>query len=629
MNQTKLSLLLIVFMSMIGTKLFAYDIKVANADGVTIYYRWINNKTELGVTYYNGIDAYSGNIIIPESVQYNGHEYLVTSIGDEAFMGERNLTSVTIPNSVTTIGNYAFCNCSSMTSITLPNSVTTIGNYAFSGCSSMTSVTISNNLKTIEQYAFEDCSNLTSVTIPNSVTSIGNCAFENCKNLTSIIVETNNTKYDSRDNCNAIIESKSNTLIIGCKNTVIPNSVTTIGDFAFSNCSSMTSVTIPNSVTYIGLAAFQNCLSLSSIVVEANNMKYDSRNNCNAIIETTSNKLILGCKNTIIPNGVEIISGKAFSNCIGLTSIVIPNSITSIQSFAFYGCINLTSIEIPNSVTSIGEQIFDGCIGLTRIVVETNNTKFDSRDNCNAIIETSSNTLIYGCQSTVIPNSVKSIGSSAFYGCSGLTSITIPNSVTSIGSSAFYGCSNLASVSIPNSVTTIGNYAFCNCSSMTSITLPNSLKSIGRCAFYNCSSMTSVTIPNNLKTIEQYAFYGCSSLTSITIPKNVTDIGEYAFLGCSGLITITSLNPTPPKCGFQVFRKVYATLQVPTGSKSAYQKAEWWKDFKKIVEIDPTGVQTITMDKSINGPIYDLNGRKLKEPRKGINIIGGKKVVMK
>ena len=265
----------------------------------------------------------------------------------------------------------------------------------------------------IGDQAFRDCTGLTSITIPNSVTSIGGFAFTGCSGLTSMIVESGNTKYDSRENCNAIIETESNALKFGCKTTIIPNSVTSIEVGAFYCCSGLTSVTIPNSVTSIGGAAFENCSDLTSIT---------------------------------IPNSVTNIGNEAFSGCSGLTSVTIPNSVTSIGDYAFSGCSGLTSVTIPNSVTSIGYRAFFGCIGLTSIVVESGNTKYDSRENCNAIIETSSNALIQGCKTTTIPNSVTSIGDYAFYKCTGLTSVTIPSSVTSIGYSAFENCSGLKDV---------------------------------------------------------------------------------------------------------------------------------------------------------------------------------------
>ena len=227
------------------------------------------------------------------------------------------------------------------TSITIPNSVTSIGSSAFMGCSG-----------------------LTSVTIPNSVISIGDYPFVACSGLTSIVVESGNTKYDSRGNSNAIIETATNTLIAGCQNTIIPNSVTTIGSFVFFGLYSLASVTIPSSVTTIGESNFFNCSNLTSIVVESGNTKYDSRGNCNAIIETATNTLIAGCQNTIIPNSVTSIGSSAFMGCSGLTSITIPNSVTSIGESAFFGC-PLTDVycyakNVPN--TSTRAFIIDGGI---------------------------------------------------------------------------------------------------------------------------------------------------------------------------------------------------------------------------------------------------------------------------
>ena len=448
---TQLALLIAVLCA--SVQAHAYDCNVGG-----IYYNLNSSDKTAEVT--KGDEKYKGSINIPESITYEGSSYSVTSIGELAFSFCTGLTSVTIPNSVTSIGRSAFRGCSGLTSVTIPNSVTSIGESAFYDCSGLTSVTIPESVTEIGSSAFSYCSGLTSVTIPNSVTTIGTYAFKDCTGLTSV---------------------------------TIPNSVTSIGDIAFFCCTGLTSVTIPNSVTSIGILAFSGCSGLTSIVVDKGNVNYDSRNNCNAIIETATNTLITGCKKTIIPNSVTSIGEYAFGGCSGLTSVTIPNSVTSISYSAFDGCSGLTSVTIPNSVTSIGEAAFSSCrgltsvtigmsvtsigksafslcSGLTSIVVDENNTVFDSRNNCNAIMETATNTLITGCNSTIIPNSVTSIGSFAFYGCSGLTSVTIPNSVTSIGEDAFGYCTGLTSVTIGNLVTSIGEYAFYNCSGLKVLT---------------------------------------------------------------------------------------------------------------------------------------------------------------
>ena len=278
--------LLVALLTTLSTH--AYDFQSGD-----LYYN-ITSDTTVDVTYqkYLSTSNYQGltTATIPETVTYNGTTYSVTSIGKSAFMWCSSLTSVTIPNSVTSIeyeaftycssltsvtipnsvtsiGEHAFYGCSSLASVTIPNSVTSIGNYAFWGCSSLTSISIPNSVTSIGKWAFSGCSSLTSVTIPTSVTSIGECAFAYCSSLTSIVVESSNTMYDSRENCNAIIETASNTLIAGCQSTTIPNSVTSIGDGAFYGCSSLTSVTIPHSVTSIGEDAFQGCSSLTCVTI--------------------------------------------------------------------------------------------------------------------------------------------------------------------------------------------------------------------------------------------------------------------------------------------------------------------------------------------------------------------------
>ena len=333
MKQLKLTFLLTVLMSIVGAKTFAYDIKVENADGVAIYYNYINEGLELEVTncgfdrFSRPISPYTGDIVIPDEVTYMNRTRKVTSISEKAFFGCGGLTSVTIGNSVTSIGNDAFIGCSGLTSVTIGNSVTSIGSSAFSGCSGLTSVTIGNSVTSIGSSAFYYCIGLISVTIPNSVTSIGTSAFSGCRGLTSV---------------------------------TIGNSVTSIGDYAFSGCSGLTSVTIPNSVTSIGNDAFGDCPGLKKVIVK------DIAAWCNikfgGIVFDYAYHIYSDeyteITDLVIPNSVTSIGGFAFENCSGLTSVTIPNSVTSIGDFAFDDCDGLTSVTIPNSVTSIGGNAF-------------------------------------------------------------------------------------------------------------------------------------------------------------------------------------------------------------------------------------------------------------------------------
>ena len=502
-----------------------------------IYYN-VTSEADLTVevTYKNnrrGRNYSDSIIVIPSKVTYEEKVYNVTKIGDETFYYCSNLRNVTIPNSVTEIGKQAFCN-SRLESVEIPNSVTSIGEAAFQSCSSLTSIKIPNSVTSIGKTAFQNCSSLTSVIIPNSVTEIEAQAFNGCKALKTVVNFSNLTI--NRDKNNGYVGYYADKVIN------IPNGFAE-GDFIFKDVE--------------GVKTLCGYFGSDTVIVLPENCKGEN----------------------------YVIGEYAFADCSSLTSVTIPNSVTGIENNAFYRCHGLTDITIGNSVTSIGNNAFDNCSGLESIIVESGNSVYDSRDNCNAIIATESNTLVVGCKNTIIPSSVTSIGDYAFNACTNLTSIEIPNSVTSIGRSAFYACTNLTSIEIPNSVTSIGNGAFWNCPSLTNIKVYENIKNLpGRLfdgtmwynnqpdgvvyidnmlygykgempqgtsivvnegtlgilgsAFSNCYGLTSIEIPNSVTSIESNAFYGCISLKSVTIPNSATRIGNYAFFNCDSLACI-------------------------------------------------------------------------------------------
>ena len=364
--------------------------------------------------------------------------------------------------------------------------------------------------------------------IPESVTSIGDWAFFGCSSLTSVVIPDGVTSIGdwAFNGCSSLTS------------VVIPEGVTSINDGAFYDCASLTSIVIPEGVTSIGDWAFNGCSSLTSVVIPEG-------------VTSIGDSAFAGCSSLtsiVIPKGVTSIGTGAFSSCSSLTSIVIPESVTSIGDWAFFGCSSLTSVVIPDGVTSIGDWAFNGCSSLTSVVIPEGVTSINDG-------------AFYDCASLasiVIPKGVTSIGGKAFSGCKGLADangfvivqnalhgyygkggdVVIPESVTSIGDSAFRECESLTSVVIPEGVTSIDNWAFKSCKSLTSVVIPEGVTSIGDSAFNGCSSLASIVIPEGVTSIGERAFYDCSSLTSVVIPEGVTSIGGEAFKYCSSLTSV-------------------------------------------------------------------------------------------
>ncbi len=565
-----------------------------------------NSVTEIGYSVFEGCTNLK-SITIPNGVTSIGDSAFedctsltsitipnsVTSIGDSAFEDSTSLTSITIPNGVTSIGDSAFEGCTSLTSITLPDSVTSIGSGAFIGCSSLTSITIPDSVTCIGDSAFEDCTSLTSITIPDSVTSLGNSAFSGCASLASITIPDSVTSIGD----DAFRECSSLTSI------TIPYSVTSIGDYAFLGCSRLTAIDVNTDnkdYTSVNGVLFYNDKTIICYPAGKKGNNYKIPDGVTSICRYAFS----GCTSLTsitIPDSVTEIGGSAFENCSSLTSITIPDSVTSIGIGAFVGCSSLTSIMIPDNVTYIGGAVFADCSSLTEIKVSTQNAKYVS---VNGVLYNKDKTTIMcypagkkdknykildgvteictsafnGCSSLTsitIPDSVTEIGVSAFSGCSSLTGITIPDSVTRIDMSTFRGCSSFTSITIPDNVTYIDIWAFNGCTGLTAIdvkagnnnytsvngvlfnkdktelicypagktdksyNIPSCVTNVGGWAFDGCTSLTSITIPDSVTEIDWSAFEGCTSLTSITIPDSVTEIGWSAFEGCTSLKSIT------------------------------------------------------------------------------------------
>ena len=723
----------------------------------------------------------------------------VKKIGRSAFWGA-SLTSVTIPEGVEIIDNHAFDWCYDLASVTLPSTLTTIGYQTFENCTALKSIIIPGNVKSLGGYAFCACKNLESVTlesgieeigadafvstslksiqIPASVTKIDGHLFRECPLLESVVVDSDNKFYDSRKDCNAIIETATKTLISGCSKSFIPDDVTTIGYNAFLECAGLRELTIPASVqkiesdifgyssgeyhptfdltdltvngmvpidfsgnertdfsgttlhvpagtailykampvwnkfksyeefgsitdgsiiettsdgmtmylqiisevkktcriinlksfsekhastpfttaksikipqilegytvteigkrlfaentnitdvelpasiTKINEYAFYTCQGLRTLTVNAitppaleegvfwgipsiddisltvpneakaayqaaegwKNFKMDSGSGGNeskhydgyefsitdekgikqyyTVISEEKKTCMVGRKSVgnNAQHGIEVpwnvqteltvpdhvdgyevveIAPFAFGGNYGLTKVHLPNTITTISSNAFSICLGLTAIEIPASVTSIGSQLH-GQSQVTSIKVDPDNTVYDSRDNCNAIIEKGTNKLIVGCVTTKIPYGVKTIGKSAFYWFDGLTSITIPSSVETIEEDAFSGM-DLTSLELPESVKSIGTYAFSNCKKLARLKLPKKLKKIPMWFIRGCESLKSLSIPSSVEEIEDEAFQECY-LISLEIPEGVERIGDRAFSLSKVLETVT------------------------------------------------------------------------------------------
>ena len=649
MKLLQLKLLLTLFLCMISSSIVAHDIAVANNDGVTIYYVWANNNhTELSVSYKGSYPSaidneYAGNVIIPENVTYHGNTYSVTSIDRGAFHGCSRLTGVTIPNSITSIGGLAFVNCYGLTSVTIPNSVTSIDEYTFCGCSSLTSFTIPNSVTIISQYAFAGCSGLTSIIIPNSVTNIDIYAFAGCSNLNSVTIGTGVLSIGAHvfDNFRpAKVIWLTNTPPSGYRNAT--GTVNYVANELYTSLDNITVYPFLSSMFEVDGVKYVP-VSPSDRTCDAIDCCYDDSAETIHIGKTVTNKGVTLTVKQVQPYAlygnpyVRIIDLSydgnvgdcTFQDCTTLETAMLGGEITSLEKNAFSGCLSLKSIIIPESVKSIGENAFGGCSSLTDLQ---------------------------------IGNSVETINTYAFSGCTSLPAIRIPQAVLNIKNSAFYQCNSLKNIIIEDRETILnlgsnrkvindyGNPLFSDCplesvyiggnisyntssdygyspfyrnTSLRTVVITDKETEISENEFYGCTNLRDVKIGDGVESFGDWAFSGCSSLKHLSFGTSVKSIGKEAFSDCSAVTQIVSRAATAPTCGSQALddiNKWDCTLLVPANSIAAYQKADQWKEFFFIKDIE-SGIADVYKEAPIEKYYYAPNGKLLDKPQKGLNIV--------
>ena len=589
-------------------KIFLFAVALCSSASLLADVQLINginydlNDDELKATVTAKDPVYTGDIVIPATVDYDAKTYNVVRIGSNAFQDCAEVTSVSLPEGLVGIGFDAFWNCSMLTSITIPSTVTTI-----------------------EAYAFEH-TGLTSFTLPNTVTAFGTYVFNGCTGLTEPIYNDKIFAYIPSDYSGTYI---------------VPDGITTINGTAFQNTTNLTGVTLPSSLETIESNAFQSS-AITSIVIP------------NSVTEIGSSAFRSSSLATItLGTGLTSISGNCFAST-NLTSVTVPEGVTEIRNQAFENCDYLTTINLPSTLSDITGDAFAGCRSLEHISVADGNTTFDTRNDCNALIYTSEDKLVLGCKNSTIPDGIEIIGSQAFAG-KPIESVTIPSTVTTIESSAFNNCWALTSCNLPNSVVKIGDYAFreiglttplyndkffvfqprnvegeltipdgivhiagtalAQCEKITKINFPTTLKSVGVDVFWNIDSIRSIELPEGVDSLGMYIFDYCERLETITLPSTLRYLDGNTFFHCDSLKTIICYAETPVIDGYNdlyvsdVTEQSSVTLYVPDGSVAAYQAAEGWSGFTiKPISSIPTALDKVQGDK-VHGTKVLRNGQ--------------------
>lgn len=527
--------------------------------------------------------TYTGNMVIPATVTFEGKKYAVTGISEHAFYDCKTLKSITLPATLEIISKYAFFNCEGLTAIIVPNSVKEIGYNAFGECNSLKTVTLSSTLEKIGDNAFEYCPGLTSITLPASLKEIKNDIFYQCKNLLSIKVGAGSQSFSSVD---GVLFNKSLSALIRYPAAkpnltfIVPKSVTRIENYAFNGCSKLTEITLSDTLQSLGdnvlFHVFENCNALTKIIAGSNNRNFLSDEG----VLFNKEKTILiqypaGKKDNSysVPAGVRVIGGSAFNSIRYLKNLTLPESVNEIGAFSFgttfdrfvvlakkppklhgysFHLISFLRVEVPGS--SISSYKAD--VGWNRFLI-TEVALYDFQVDSifyKIISETAPLTVavsrkvesVYTSEYTgdvIIPQTVNyagktynvtEIGESAFMSCISMTSLSLPNTIITINDNAFNSCKGLLKVNLGNSVTSIGKWVFSSCSALANIEIPGSVTSIGNYAFTN-TGLKSIVIPNSVTSIGNFAFFRCTELETISLPASLKRIEEYTFAQCTKL----------------------------------------------------------------------------------------------
>lgn len=495
------------------------------------------------------------------------------SIGALAFKGCTKLASAALGNSLTLLGDSAFYGCSALQSVELPVTVSSVGTRTFAGCSALNAVGL-GNVSTIGEAAFNGCSALTEIAIPNGVETLGNYAFYGCSSLATVTLGTQERSSSSLKTIGDYAFAET-----AVKSVVLPDGVSTLGNYAFNKCASLATVSLGNSLTAIGDYAFSDCKKLESVTF-------------GSALETIGERAFASAKisSLVLPATVRTIGDWAFYNN-PLTAITFNDGLQSIGSRAFYG-VSVQTLNIPNSVTELGGYAFSGCKSLETVTIGTGVTKISefTFNTCSALTQIS-------CPS------VTEIGASAFKGCSSLVDIPLNDKITSLGNYVFSGCSAIESLVIPNSVTSIGTNAFYGCTSLTSVNLSDKVTSLGASAFYGCSSLTEAVLGTGITTLGSSLFRNDAKLKKVVANGKIASVSTYTFNGCSSLERIYINNTPPTGASSNTFTKVPTTcrIYVPAQTCQFYTQTTYWKDFVIMPWLDELEIVSTTPSMSFDG----------------------------